>query len=115
MVATADVVTDRISAYRIPESAVLFRGDETYVFGLAQRSEPLQVMFWELGKVPLETAVRIELDQWIDQGDHLLVPSGGGKARPRHRPRPAAAQRRSACSRRERGSDRGAAVCCATR
>lgn len=75
MVATAEVVTDRISAYRIPESAVLFRGDETYIFGLEEVQEPLQVMFWELDEIPLATARKIPLTKWIDQGDHLLVPS----------------------------------------
>ncbi len=75
MVATAEVVVDRISAYRLPESAVLFRDDDTYVFGLDEADEPLQVMFWQVDKIPLETARRIPLSEWIDQGDELLVPS----------------------------------------
>lgn len=75
MVATANVVVDRVSAYRVPESAVLFRGEETYVFGLDQRPEPLQVMFWQVDEVPVDTAKKIPLAEWIDQGDHLLVPS----------------------------------------
>ncbi|WP_425399707.1 efflux RND transporter periplasmic adaptor subunit [Aeoliella sp.] len=81
MVATSEVVTDRISAYRIPESAVLFRGDETYVFGLEEVQEPLQVMFWEVDEIPQAIARKIELTKWIDQGDHLLVPSTSAEMR----------------------------------
>ncbi len=79
MVATADVVIDRISAYRVPELAVLFREDQTYLFGLDEVDEPLQVMFWQVDEVPVATARRIELSDWIDQGDYLLVPSTTAK------------------------------------
>ncbi|WP_442481488.1 efflux RND transporter periplasmic adaptor subunit [Aeoliella sp. SH292] len=79
MVATADIVTDRVSAYRIPESAVLFRGEETYVYGLEEASEPLQVMFWQVDTVPLPIAQKIPLADWIDQGDHLLVPTNSAE------------------------------------
>ncbi|MCO6044597.1 efflux RND transporter periplasmic adaptor subunit [Aeoliella sp. ICT_H6.2] len=75
MVATAEVVTDRISAYSVPEASVLFRDEETYVFGLEEVQEPLQVMFWEVDEIPLATARKIHLTRWIDQGDHLLIPS----------------------------------------
>lgn len=75
MVATAEVVIDRMSAYQIPETAVLFRGDESFLFGVDQVNEPLQVMFWQVDTVPVATAHRIELKDWIDQGKYLLVPS----------------------------------------
>lgn len=75
MVATCEVVVDRISAYRVPETAVLFRGEETYVFGLASQRQPLHVMFWNFGEAEVATAERISLTEWIDQGDFLLVPS----------------------------------------
>lgn len=75
MVATCEVVVDRISAYRVPETAVLFRGEETYLFGLASQRKPLHVMFWNFGEAEVATAERISLTEWIDQGDSLLVPS----------------------------------------
>lgn len=75
MVATAEVVVDRISAYRIPEIAVLFRGEQTYVFGIAEQREPLHVMFWNVGEAEVVTSRRVLLSEWIDQGDYLLVPS----------------------------------------
>jgi len=75
MVATCEVVVDRISAYRVPETAVLFRGEETYVFGLAREPKPLHVMFWNIGQTEVASAKRVSLTEWIDQGDYLLVPS----------------------------------------
>ncbi len=75
MVAVAELVVDRISAYRVPETAVLFRGDQTYLFSLATTFEPLTLMFWDIRQVPLETARQVSLTEWIDGGDHLLVPS----------------------------------------
>ena len=75
MVATAEVVIDRISAYQLPESAVLFRGDQTYVFSLEQKAEPLRVMFWDFDQLYLPIAHKVLLDEWIDQGKHLLIPA----------------------------------------
>lgn len=79
MVATADLVVDRISAYRIPETAALFRGSEVFVYGVEEVTSPVQVMFWEIDQAPLATAQRVELTQWIDQGDHLLIPTNSAQ------------------------------------
>lgn len=75
MVATAELVIDRMSAYQVPETAVMFRGEENFLFGLDQEDEPLQVMFWQVDTVPVATAHRVNLTDWIDQGEYLLVPS----------------------------------------
>ncbi len=76
MVGTARIVTDRIWAYRIPESAVLFRDRRAYVFTIDERPVPMQMMFWQLGTTEVAQARRVELGEWIDQGDAIIVPAG---------------------------------------
>ena len=75
MVATADLVTDRIMAYETPESSVLFRPGETYLFTVEPKEAPMQVMFWELGQAEVLRARRIELSEWVDQGEVVLLPA----------------------------------------
>lgn len=75
MVATAEIVVDRVSAFRVPESATLFTKDRAFVYRVAKQLEPRQVMFWKIDEAPVARADRVELTQWVDQGDFLLVPS----------------------------------------
>ncbi|MEQ8846241.1 efflux RND transporter periplasmic adaptor subunit [Botrimarina sp.] len=77
MVATAEIVTDRVYAYAAPEPAVLFREDATYAFTVESVDAALPVMFWEVGGATLYRAKRFELSRWIDQGDTVLIPADG--------------------------------------
>lgn len=77
MVATAEIVTDRVWAYAVPEPAVLFREDATYAFTVEEVDAPLEIMFWDIAQVKLHRARRFELTRWIDQGDDVLVPAEG--------------------------------------
>ncbi|MEN0110374.1 MAG: hypothetical protein AAF805_06585, partial [Planctomycetota bacterium] len=79
MVATSQIVTDRIYAYSAPETAVLFRSGQTYAFTIDRESAPLEVMYWDVGETPLDRARRVELTRWIDQGDRILIPADGGE------------------------------------
>lgn len=75
MVATAEIVTGRIPAYEIPETATIFRGRKAFVYQVEQQPTPLQVMFWEVGQTTLHRAKRVDLSEWVDQGDKVLVPA----------------------------------------
>ena len=75
MVATARIVTDRLLAYSIPENAVIFRDGKAFVYSLRAESASNQVMFWEIGPTTLQRATRVELEQWSDQGDVIIVPA----------------------------------------
>jgi hypothetical protein len=79
MVCTAEVVVDRISAYRVPESAVMFRSVDgklnKFLFELAPQECEVQAMFWSVGREQAMVAQRVDLPAVIDQGRHLLVPS----------------------------------------
>ncbi|MEM9185400.1 MAG: efflux RND transporter periplasmic adaptor subunit [Planctomycetota bacterium] len=75
MVATAEIVVDRLLAYQVPEEAVIFRGREAYLFHLRPELAAVQSMFWEVGQTELQRAERVSLTQWIDQGDRVLVPA----------------------------------------
>lgn len=75
MVATAQVVTDRLPAYKIPESAVLFRDRRAHVFTIDAETIPMQMMFWDVGTTQVAKARRVELQRWIDQGDDIIVPA----------------------------------------
>ncbi len=75
MVGTARIVTDRIRAYSIPESAVLFRNRSAYVFTIDEHDVPMQMMFWQLGGTQVAQARRVELAEWLDQGNVIIVPA----------------------------------------
>jgi RND family efflux transporter MFP subunit len=74
MVARARIVVDRVRGYQIPEAAVLFRGDEAYVFAVGQREVPLSVMFWDAADSLVHEVHRVKLERWIEQGDLIFVP-----------------------------------------
>jgi len=82
MVATAQIVTDRLLAYSIPENAVIFRDGNAFVYTLHTESASNEVMFWEVGPTQLQRAARIELKQWSDQGDKILVPAASAQLGP---------------------------------
>ncbi|MGL4511606.1 MAG: efflux RND transporter periplasmic adaptor subunit [Lacipirellulaceae bacterium] len=77
MVATADVVTDRIEAYAVPETSVVFRSTGAYLFTVDEVAAPAQVLFWNVGHTDALRARKINLTNWIDQGDTVLAPSNG--------------------------------------
>ncbi len=78
MVATAELVVDRVQGYEIPESAVLFRGRNTFLFDLKPEPATAQAMFWPVGELPASRARKVDLTQWIDQGDTILAPVASG-------------------------------------
>ena len=75
MVATADVVTARISGYEVPESAVIFRQRSAYLFTVTNEPTQMEVLYWDVGSTSLHRAKKVELSQWVDQGAHVVVPS----------------------------------------
>ena len=75
MVATAEIVTGRVLAYSIPESAVLFRSGQTYAFTVDEEPTDMEVMFWDVGETSVARARRVDLTRWIDQGDQVLIPA----------------------------------------
>jgi membrane fusion protein (multidrug efflux system) len=81
MVATADLVTDRIEAYEVPETAVVFRTEGAFLFTVEEQRAPARVMFWPVGETSLLRARRIDLTDWIDQGSTVLLPAGGLEVR----------------------------------
>ena len=77
MVATAQIVYDRLLAYEVPESAVIFRGREAYLFTVETSPADMHVMFWPAGETSLTVAKRIDLERWVDQGDRIVIPARG--------------------------------------
>ena len=75
MVATAELVTDRILAYQIPEPSVLFRSGKTYLFTLDPAMAEKKIMFWDVGQGEIWKSRRVEVHDWIDQGEVLLLPA----------------------------------------
>ncbi|TWT36388.1 Toluene efflux pump periplasmic linker protein TtgD precursor [Posidoniimonas corsicana] len=75
MVATADLVTKRVLAYRVPDVAVMFRGADAYLFTVREQPTPVEAIFWEVGQADLRVANRVNLEQWVDQGDSIVVPA----------------------------------------
>jgi len=74
MVATADIVTARIPGYQIPEAAVIFRGRSAYLFTIDREPTEMEMLYWQLGPSDLYRARRLDLNQWIDQGEHVVIP-----------------------------------------
>ncbi|QDT68400.1 Antibiotic efflux pump periplasmic linker protein ArpA precursor [Planctomycetes bacterium MalM25] len=79
MVATADIVTDRILAYELPEAAVLFRADATYLYTVTGQPAAMPVLFWEAGETEVQYAKKVALTRWVDQGETILIPSDGAE------------------------------------
>lgn len=75
MVATAGIVTDRVIAYAAPESAVLFRQGQTYLYTVEDEPTATPVMFWDAGQSHVQRARRVDLRRWIDQGETILLPA----------------------------------------
>lgn len=75
MVATADIVTGSIRAYRVPESAVTFRGDEAFLFAVEEESAPVDAFYFRVGQTTVHRAKKTPLTSWIDQGDELVIPA----------------------------------------
>ena len=75
MVATARIVIDTFSAYRVPETAVMFRGREAFVFAVDDKTVPLEVMFWDAGDTLVHQVRRVEISRWIEQGADVIVPA----------------------------------------
>jgi len=74
MVATADIVTARIRGYAIPETAVIFRQRNAYLFTVERELTEMEMLYWKLGPADLLRARRVDLKQWIDQGEFVIVP-----------------------------------------
>ena len=75
MVATADLVTDRIPGYRVPEEAVVYRGRNAFLFTVVPESAAMEMLYWNLGETEIQRARRIDLRQWADQGSHVILPA----------------------------------------
>lgn len=77
MVATADIVIDRVRAYRLPDVSVIFRDGDAYLFSVQSDSAPMEAMFWQVGETDLHLSKRIEVNRWVDQGEKIIVPTDG--------------------------------------
>lgn len=75
MVATAEIVTKRILAYRVPDVAVMFRDGSAFLFTVREEPTPVEALFWEVGQADLRVANRVDLTRWVDQGDYIVVPA----------------------------------------
>ena len=88
MVATADIVTARLAGYKIPEAAVIFRQRNAFLFTVQHEPAEMELLYWKLGATDLYRARRVDLKQWIDQGEFIIVPQEEAQLRSVHYPRP---------------------------
>ncbi len=75
MVATADIVTSRISGYQIPEAAVIFREGKAHLFTVTKEPAEMELLYWNLGPTSVTRARQIPLAQWVDQGATIVLPA----------------------------------------
>lgn len=76
MVATADLVTARIPGYLIPEESVVYRQQRAHLFTVDRETADMEVLYWNVGQSDLYRARQVNLQKWIDQGSHVVVPAG---------------------------------------
>jgi len=81
MVATADIVTAQVSGYQIPETAVIYRGRDAFLFTVEREPAEMEILYWQLGPADLFRARRVDLQQWIDQGEFVIVPESEAQLR----------------------------------
>ena len=75
MVATADVIVARVQGYEVPESSVIFRHRSAHLFTVVTEPARMEVLYWDVGPTQLHRARKVELTQWIDQGEYVVVPA----------------------------------------
>jgi len=75
MVATADVVTARMSGYLIPETAILFRQRTAHLFSVTEAPAQMEILYWEFGHTHIYRAKQVSLARWVDQGEFVFVPA----------------------------------------
>lgn len=75
MVATADLVTDRVAGYRVPEEAVVYRGRKAHLFTVEPEAAQLEMLYWNLGETKIHRARKVDLQQWADQGPNVIIPA----------------------------------------
>lgn len=75
MVSTADIVTARIPGYRIPEAAVIIRQRNAHIYTVEKEKAEMEMFYWSLGPTELHRARKVSLSQWIDQGEHFVLPA----------------------------------------
>ena len=75
MVATARLVTKRLSGYRLPDSAVVFRGGDAFLFLAEPEQVDVEAMFWKVGTTTSHRARRLTVSDWTEQGNDLIIPS----------------------------------------
>lgn len=78
MVATAAVVIARIPGYQIPESAIIYRQRDAFLFTIERESTQMEMLYWDMGDTDLYRARRVDLKQWIDQGAYVILPEAEG-------------------------------------
>lgn len=74
MVATADIITASIPGYKIPELAVIFRQRQAFMFTVDSEPAQMELLYWKVGPTSIHRARRVELEQWIDQGEYVIIP-----------------------------------------
>lgn len=79
MVATADLVTDRIPGYRVPAEAIIYRGRRAHLFTVKSEPTEMELLYWELGPTELHRAYQVNLDKWVDQGPYVVLPASDVK------------------------------------
>ena len=75
MVATARLVTKRLSGYRLPDSAVVFRGGDAFLFLAEPEQVDVDAMFWTVGTATTHRARRVTISDWTEQGNDLIIPA----------------------------------------
>ncbi|MCA9231841.1 MAG: efflux RND transporter periplasmic adaptor subunit [Planctomycetales bacterium] len=75
MVATAEIVTTRLVAYQIPEAAVILRQRTAHLFTVVKDPTEMELLYWNLGPAEVYRSRRIDLEQWVDQGEYIILPA----------------------------------------
>lgn len=75
MVATAQLVVDRVEGYEIPAVAIIYRQDQAHLFTVVKEAVDLEMLYWSLGKADVFRAQKVELSNWVDQGEYVIVPA----------------------------------------
>ncbi len=75
MVATADIVTGVVPGYSVSDAAVIFRGRQAHLFTVDREPTDMEIIYWKMGTTDIHRARRVELRQWVDQGETVIVPA----------------------------------------
>lgn len=72
--ARASIVVEERVGHRLPMATALHRNGKTYIYTVRGTDDEVDFMFWDVGSGKDYQAELVEITEWIEQGQDLILP-----------------------------------------